>query len=165
MSDARFSKSEHPALHPGQAAMIQLQDDHVGWLGRIHPAIAGKYSLNPHTFLFEIDYESIGSKEAVRFQEISRFPSIRRDLAVVVDAEVPADVLRSAVEGLAGDLLREMVIFDFYQGKGIESGRKSIAFGLILQDSSRTLTDEDVETVVTRVTGGLRERLGATLRE
>ena len=165
MSDARFSKSEHPALHPGQAAMIQLQDDHVGWLGRIHPAIAGKYSLNPHTFLFEIDYESIVPKEAVRFQEISRFPSIRRDLAVVVDAEVPADVLRSAVEGLAGDLLREMVIFDFYQGKGIESGRKSIAFGLILQDSSRTLTDEDVETVVTRVTGGLRERLGATLRE
>ncbi|MGD2055367.1 MAG: phenylalanine--tRNA ligase subunit beta [Gammaproteobacteria bacterium] len=163
--DSRFVRGDHPALHPGQAATVRVQDQHAGWLGRLHPQIAAKYGLNPHTFLFEIGHDAIRVRAPVQFEEISRFPSIRRDLAVVVDAEVEADVLRAEVEALAGELLKEMVVFDFYQGKGIESGRKSIAFGLILQDSSRTLTDEDVETVEARVKGGLRERLGATLRE
>jgi phenylalanyl-tRNA synthetase beta chain len=161
----RFVHGSHPALHPGQTAAIELNGRDAGWLGRIHPAIAGSRDLDPDTFLFELEYDALKNAAPVQFQEISRYPSIRRDLAVVVDSELLAGDLQTAVTGLAGDLLRGMVIFDVYQGKGIETGRKSIAFGLILQDSSRTLTDEDVETVVTRVTDGLREKFGAQLRE
>ena len=101
----------------------------------------------------------------VQFQELSRYPSIRRDLAIVVDLEVTAAELETDVRKSAGALLKEMVIFDVYQGKGIETGRKSVAFGLILQDSSRTLTDDDVEVVVSRVIESLNKKFGAALRE
>ena len=100
-----------------------------------------------------------------RFSPISRYPSIRRDLAVVVDAELPAGELQSAVREAAGTLLKELVIFDVYQGKGVETGRKSIAFGLILQDYSRTLAETDIEGVVTGVTDFLKEKFGASLRD
>jgi phenylalanyl-tRNA synthetase beta chain len=95
---------------------------------------------------------------------LSRYPSIRRDLAIVTDLDVSAVELQSEVRRSAGALLKEMVIFDVYQGEGIETGRKSVAFGLILQDSSRTLTDDDVEVVVNRVTGSLNKKFGAVLR-
>jgi phenylalanyl-tRNA synthetase beta chain len=96
---------------------------------------------------------------------LSRYPSIRRDLAIVTGLEVTAEELQAEVRRSAGALLKEMVIFDVYQGKGIETGRKSVAFGLILQDSSRTLTDDDVEVVVSRVTERLNKKFGAALRE
>ena len=101
----------------------------------------------------------------MQFQELSCYPSIRRDLAVVIDENVPVLVLRQEIQDSAGALLKEMVIFDVYQGEGIETGRKSIAFGLILQDSSRTLTDDDVEVVTSRVTESLKKKFGAALRE
>jgi len=100
-----------------------------------------------------------------QFREISRYPSIRRDLAIVVDEQVQAQAVADVVRKVAGELLQEVVIFDIYQGQGVESGRKSIAFGLILQDSSRTLTDVDIEAVVDRVTGQLGKTIGATLRD
>jgi phenylalanyl-tRNA synthetase beta chain len=164
-AQCRLAHGSHPALHPGQTAVILLNGRDAGWLGRIHPALADSQDLDPDTFLFELEYDALKDAAPVHFREISRYPSIRRDLAVVIDSELPAADLQTAVTGLAGELLRDMVIFDVYQGKGIETGRKSIAFGLILQDSSRTLTDEDVEAVVTRVTDGLREKFGAQLRE
>jgi phenylalanyl-tRNA synthetase beta chain len=163
--NCRFLPGSHPALHPGQTAAISVNGRDIGWLGRIHPALAGGQDLEPDTFLFELEYDALKHAEAVRFHEISRYPSIRRDLAMVVDSALPSVELETVVKSLAGELLRDMVIFDVYQGKGIETGRKSIAFGLILQDSSRTLTEEDVEAVVSRVTDGLREKFGAQLRE
>ncbi|UCC56397.1 MAG: phenylalanine--tRNA ligase subunit beta, partial [Gammaproteobacteria bacterium] len=112
VEDCRFAPGSHPALHPGQAAVITVNDRDVGWLGRIHPALAGKHDLEPDTFLFELEYEALKNAEVIRFQEISRYPSIRRDLAMVVDSELPAGELETAVTGLAGELLRDMVIFD-----------------------------------------------------
>ena len=114
----------HPALHPGQTAVVKLNGRDAGWLGRIHPAIAGSHDLDPDTLLFELEYDALKNAAPVHFQEISRYPSIRRDLAVVVDSELPSAELQTAVTGLAGDLLRDMVIFDIYQGKGVETGRK-----------------------------------------
>ncbi|MDH3527713.1 MAG: phenylalanine--tRNA ligase subunit beta [Gammaproteobacteria bacterium] len=161
----QFMMAAHPALHPGQSAMIRREGVDVGWLGMVHPSIANQFDLDPQTFLFELEYAPLKHGDLVRFREISRYPSIRRDLAVVVDADVQADMLKSAIREVAGELLKEVVIFDIYQGKGVETGRKSVAFGLILQDSSRTLTDEDVEAVVTGVIACLRGRFQATLRE
>ena len=160
-----FTRREHPALHPGQSAAIQYEDRTVGWLGRVHPLLAQACDLAPDTCLFELEYEAVKTAQLARFQSISRYPSIRRDLAVVVDAGLQAEALQAAVREIAGSLLQEMVIFDVYQGKGIETGRKSIAFGLILQDNSRTLTEQDVEGVVTSVTDHLARKFGATLRD
>jgi phenylalanyl-tRNA synthetase beta chain len=162
----RFVSDTHPALHPGQSARVTVNGrQDIGWLGKIHPALAESLDLDAGTLLFELECAALQHAKPVHFREISRFPSIRRDLAVVVDRALPAGELESAVRELTGERLRELVIFDVYQGKGIETGRKSIAFGLILQDSSRTLTDMDVEAVVARVTAGLREKFGAQLRE
>ncbi len=163
--DGQFVSAEHPALHPGQTAAIQHDHRNIGWLGRIHPVIASKYGLTSGTYLFEFEYAPMQGGTLVQFHELSCYPSIRRDLAVVIDENVPVMALRQEVQVSAGALLKEMVIFDVYQGAGIETGRKSIAFGLILQDSSRTLTDDDVEVVISRVTESLTKKFGAALRE
>ena len=163
--DYRFVAATHPALHPGQCAAIRLHERDIGWVGRVHPVLAGKHDLDPATFVFQLEYDAIAAGNLARFSRISRYPSIRRDLAVVMDDDIPVERLCEEARTAAGDLLQELVIFDVYQGKGIETGRKSIAFGLILQDSSRTLTDNDTEALVERVTSRLGETIGATLRE
>jgi phenylalanyl-tRNA synthetase beta chain len=156
--------AEHPALHPGQSAQVRCGGETLGWLGKIHPALAGSLDLDVNTCLFELRFATISRGALARFQPISRYPSIRRDLAVVVDVNTTAADLRRVVAEAAGGQLRELVFFDVYQGKGVETGRKSIAFGLILQDYSRTLTEQDIESIVARVTGRLGEAFGATLR-
>jgi len=163
--DFRFVADTHPALHPGQSAAIRQDESTVGWLGRLHPQLARQLDLEPATFVFELDYAAISRGWLARFSAISRFPSIRRDLAVVVDAGVTGDALLEVVREAAGELLQGLVIFDIYQGRGVEKGRKSIAFGLILQDYSRTLTEQEIEAVVGRITDRLGDKLGASLRE
>ena len=160
-----FVAAEHAALHPGQSAKILAAGEQLGWLGRIHPSLAAACDISADACLFELAYDAICRSRLPRFVEISRYPSIRRDLAIVVDEHVQAQAVINVVRKAAGELLQDMVIFDVYQGQGIESGRKSIAFGLILQDSSRTLVEEDIETVVGRVTAELGKVIGATLRD
>jgi phenylalanyl-tRNA synthetase beta chain len=162
---ARFEAATHPALHPGQSASVVVQDAAVGWLGCIHPGLARQFEIPSKTYLFEVELEPLLKGSVASFEKLSRFPSIRRDLAIVVDARTAASALCSVIRQQAGQYLQDLLVFDVYQGKGIESGRKSIAFGLILQDSSRTLTDQDVDTVVQAITGQLEQQFGATLRE
>jgi phenylalanyl-tRNA synthetase beta chain len=114
--------------------------------------------------LFELDLARVGLGERPLFEPLSRYPSIRRDLAIVVDAEVPFERVRETVTEAAGDLLRQVVLFDLYQGDRIESGRKSLAFGLILQASSQTLVDSEVDALMSRVVERLGRALGASLR-
>ena len=163
--DYHFVAAMHPALHPGQCAVIRLHGRDIGWVGRVHPLLAGQHDLEPATLLFQLEFAALEEGSLAQFSSISRYPSIRRDLAVVVDAAITVDDLCREARNAAGELLKELVIFDVYQGKGIETGRKSIAFGLILQDSSRTLTDQDTESLVARVTQQLGDTIGATLRE
>ena len=163
--DYHFVAAAHPALHPGQCAVIRLHGRDIGWVGRVHPLLAGQHDLEPATLLFQLEFAALEEGSLAQFSSISRYPSIRRDLAVVVDAAITVDDLCREARSAAGELLKELVIFDVYQGEGIETGRKSIAFGLILQDSSRTLTDQDTESLVARVTRQLGDSIGATLRE
>ena len=162
---AEFSASNHPALHPGQCAAIRIDGATVGWLGCVHPALARKLEIPSKTYLFELELDILLKRRMPSFHKLSRFPSIRRDLAVVVDAETPAATLCQSITREAGELLQDLRVFDVYQGEGIESGRKSIAFGLILQGSSRTLTDTDVDSVMNGITGQLERQFGAILRE
>jgi phenylalanyl-tRNA synthetase beta chain len=160
-----FQPGTHPALHPGQCARVLVAGTPVGWLGRIHPGLAQQLEIPVQTCLFELNLQILHQGKVPSFQNLSRFPSIRRDLAIVVSAGTAAGDLCNAITAQAGAVLQDLTVFDVYQGKGIESGRKSIAFSLILQDSSRTLTDEDVDTVITGVTRQLEKQFGATLRE
>ena len=164
-SSVRFEADTLDCLRPGRAARIYRGSTAIGWLGEIHPQVARAINLSNSVILFELEIESAFSANSLQFKKISKFPSVRRDLAIVVDESVPLAVLQENVTVSASGLLQELRVFDVYRGPGIESGRKSIALGLILQDSSRTLTDVDADAVVTAVVGRLRDELSATIRD
>ncbi|PWG61096.1 phenylalanine--tRNA ligase subunit beta [Sediminicurvatus halobius] len=161
----RFEPAAHPALHPGQSARVRHADGHAGWVGALHPEVLRRLDLDGPVFVFELDLGRITAARVPAFREISRYPAIRRDLAVVLPEAVSAAELRATVVASAGEALRELILFDVYRGKGVADGFKSLAIGLILQDSSRTLTDSDVDAVVARVVERLRAELQAELRE
>ncbi len=161
----RFQPEVHPALHPGQAARIVSEGISLGLIGVLHPDLERQLGLSGRTLLLEVNLSLLQGRTLPRFSELSKFPAIRRDLAVVVAEAVPADSVTACIRAAAGGLLQSLLIFDVYQGPGVESGRRSIALGLILQDSSRTLKDDDVDAVINRVTARLNQELNATLRE
>jgi phenylalanyl-tRNA synthetase beta chain len=164
-ASVRFVPDSLPILRPGRAARIYRGTTAVGWLGEMHPQIVKALNLPATAFLFELEIDPAFIAKQLKYQRISKFPSVRRDLAVVVDESVPLAVLRENVTVSASGLLSELRVFDVYRGPSIETGRKSIALGLILQDSSRTLTDVDADAVVTAVAARLRDVLRATIRD
>ena len=159
-----FEPATLPSLHPGRCARV-LRDGHpVGWLGELHPSLVKELDSVHAPVLFELDVESLKIARPA-YREISRLPQVRRDLAVVVDESVSFSRLAERVTLAASSLLRDLRVFDVYRGPGIEAGRKSIALGLIFQDISRTLTDEDVGRLVSAVVTELRTSLNASIRE
>jgi phenylalanyl-tRNA synthetase beta chain len=163
--EADFAADEHPALHPGQCARVSLDGDVIGWLGRLHPSIADQLDVPAGAYLFELALAPICRGTLPAYQAVPRFPAVRRDLAFIVDEGLASADLVAEARQAVGKVLQEVRIFDVYQGKGVDSGRKSVALGLILQDSSRTLRDEDADEVVGAVRKHLQDRLGATVRD
>ncbi len=159
-----FEPGELAALHPGRAARVLRRGSPVGWIGELHPALVKALDFTYAPVLFELDMGALAVKRAA-FDEISRFPQVRRDLAVVVDEAVTLSTLAERVTLVTSSLLRGLRVFDVYRGPGLEPGRKSIALGLIFQDISRTLTDEDVDRLMASVITDLRESLNARIRE
>lgn len=161
-----FRRAGHPALHPGQSANIVAPDGAVvGWLGRLHPRIVQGLDVDVHPLVFELAIAALPAAARPVFQPLSRFPAVRRDLAVIVDEGVAGEAVAACVREAAGAPLQGLSLFDIYQGKGVDSGKKSLALGLTFQDFSRTLTDAEIEQLVQGVLRALGERLGATLRE
>ena len=156
---------QHPGLHPGQSAHLQLDGQELGWMGKLHPVAAQQLELKQAVFLFELNVAPLLRAPIPMLEPISRFPVIHRDLAVVLPETVSAAQLLDVVRREAGGLLVDLNIFDIYRGKGIDLGRKSIALGLILQDSSRTLTDETADALIAKIVERLRHDLGATIRD
>jgi len=150
----------HDCLHPGRSAAVMDGTIRLGWLGQLHPEVARKLEIRDPPWLFELGIDRSFMVEVPVFKEISVYPSIRRDLAVIIDEATTLDELRKTVNLAAKGLLHELHVFDVYRGKGVEPGRKSIALGLILQETSRTLTDVEADAVmaavVLRVKGDLR---------
>ncbi len=160
-----FEACRHPALHPGQAARISRDRQDIGWIGALHPEILQRLGVSQQILMFELDAEAIAQTRVPAFAPLSRFPAVRRDVAIVVDEGVTAQAVRDRILGAAGPLLQDLRLFDVYRGKGIDSGRKSLALGLILQDSSRTLTEQEIDAAVARIIADLTQHLGASLRE
>ncbi|MEB4592256.1 phenylalanine--tRNA ligase subunit beta [Candidatus Thiothrix sp. Deng01] len=159
-----FAPVAHAALHPGQSAEIMTQTDVVGWMGMLHPRIEEKLGLEQPVYLFELDMRLLAQRILPKYQAISRFPAIRRDLALLVREDVLAVALENAVRKAAVPQLVSYYLFDVYSGKGIPEGRKSVALSLILQDFSRTLEDAEINRIVEGVVASLQEEVGATLR-
>lgn len=164
-ADFRFVAEPHPALHPGQSARILRGEEPVGWMGGLHPAAEQHLGLAQPVVLFELDLGLFAQGRVPAFEPLSKFPAIRRDLAVIVDESVTARAVRECVRAAVPALFRHFELFDVYRGKGIDSGRKSLALGLTFQDLSRTLTDADVDEAMQRVITALQRQLEATLRE
>lgn len=164
----RFQPSHHPALHPGQSAEIVQADGsgrRLGWVGVMHPDLQVRFKLETPVLLFELIADDLCQTPLPAFHEVSRYPSIRRDLAFVAPANVAAQTIMDCVRVAAGPLLTDLKLFDLYQGKGIDSGGKSFALALTLQDSSRTLKDDEIETLIGRVVAGVAANTGAALRQ
>lgn len=163
--DLIFSAEKRSALHPGQSARIRRGETPVGWVGSLSPQIAKTMGLKGRILLFEVSLSALGQGQVPAYTALSKFPAIRRDLAVVIDANVTAQTLCDTVRKAGGALLSDLQLFDIYSGKGVDSHRKSLALGLTLQHPSRTLKDTEVDKVVDEVVQRLQSDLGADLRE
>ena len=162
-----FRPSRHPGLHPGQSADIfpATGNDPIGVVGLLHPEIQSKIGLDQSVIVFELRIEAIQVAIIPKFREISRYPAVRRDLAIILADEVSARTVLESAKAAAGSFLINLELFDEYRGEGIDSGRKSLALGLTFQDTSRTLNDSDVEAAVGRVINALKAEFNAQLRK
>ncbi|MNV36383.1 Phenylalanine--tRNA ligase beta subunit [compost metagenome] len=159
-----FRASQRPYAHPARSADIWRDGQCIGWIGQVHPRVAKAMEIDVDVLGFELDLAPLTARALPRSTELSRFPAVRRDLAVAVAESVSWADLAATIRQAAGELLREVVLFDRYVGLGVEPGFKSLAMGLILQDKSRTLTDRDIETVVTEVVAAIDRGHGAKIR-
>jgi phenylalanyl-tRNA synthetase beta chain len=161
----RFVPGSHPALHPGQTARIEREGREVGYLGALHPELSKTLGLDRPVFVFELVLAEVAVGRLPKFHELSRFPEVRRDLALLADREVSATAVLDVIRENAGEWLTDLRLFDVYQGKGIDPLRKSLAVGLTWQHPSRTLTDDEVNASTQQILTSLEERLNATLRK
>ncbi|MFB9035440.1 phenylalanine--tRNA ligase subunit beta [Xanthomonas arboricola] len=159
-----FQPSAQPFGHPGRSADIHRDGVCIGWIGQVHPRLAKALDIDVDVIAFELQLTALVKRALPRAGELSRFPSVRRDLAFLVPEEVSWAALSSSVRTTVGPLLREVQLFDRYVGQGVEPGFKSLAMGLILQDNSRTLTDRDVDAVVADVVAVIEREHRARIR-
>lgn len=160
-----YKQAKRDGMHPGRTADILLDGKTIGFVGQLHPTVQKEYDLK-ETYVFELALTDLLNTEVedIRYSPIPRFPSITRDIALVVDEHVIAGDIQQAIIEAGGELLKEVTIFDVYKGDRLPDGKKSIAFSLRYFDPERTLTDEEVTAVHEKVIQAVEQRFGATLR-
>ena len=160
-----FIKSEHKSMHPGQCAQAILPDETiVGHIGALNPRILQGLGLDDSIFVFELKLKALQLGMIPKAETLSKFPSVARDLAILVGSEIPAAQILGSVTDNAGEYLINSRIFDVYQGDGVEKGKKSIALGLTWQHPSRTLSDDEINSIISSCVKGLQEQFNANLR-
>lgn len=159
-----FVPSTRPYGHPARSAEVLRDGQTIGWIGQIHPRLAQAMDIDVDVYAFELDLAPLAARELPRASELSRFPSVRRDLAFLVPEGAAWADLEATLRRAAGPMLRQVTLFDRYVGQGVEPGFKSLAMGLILQDKSRTLTDRDVDAVVTEAVAAMEREHHARIR-
>ena len=163
-AEYRFEPASHPALHPGQTAAVVRRGETIGYLGKLHPSVQKQLDLPQAPFLFELKQAPLLDAVLPHFREISRFPEVHRDIAIVVDEEVAAQSLMDTARAAGGPLLTDLKIFDVYAGKGVETNRKSVAISLTFQEESRTLNETEVASAMDAIISALVNNYQATLR-
>ena len=161
---ARFEKSIHPALHPGRSARIAVDGKTIGFVGELHPQWLQKYELPLAPVLFELDLDVLKQARLPKYVEVSRQPAAIRDLAIVVDHELELQPLMDGIISNCPALIQDVKLFDVYAGKGIDSGKKSLAFRIVMQDTQRTLKDAEVDAAVQQLATYLQQTFAAQSR-
>lgn len=160
-----FSCGEHNALHPGQSAIIKRDGEVVGYVGALHPELAKMLGINYSVYLFELSLTKIKAGQLPKFKELSRFPEVCRDLAILLDKSIVARDLLDTIKTTAGEYLTDIQLFDVYEGKGVDDNQKSVAVSLVWQCPERTLTDDEVNALLHNVIAVLEKQFNATLRK
>ena len=161
---AEFERASHPALHPGRSAAVKVDGKAVGFIGELHPVWVQRYELGTAPVVFELDLDVLLQSVTPAYAELSRFPAVTRDLALVVDQQVASSVLLAGLQAVAPAIVQRIELFDQYQGKGVEPNRKSLAFRVVMQETQRTLEDAEVDAAMAALTRHAEEALGAKLR-
>lgn len=159
-----FAKSEHVALHPGQCAAICKHGEQVGYAGAMHPGLVKDLGLQGPVFLFEVNLASLQAGVVSAFTALSKYPEVRRDMAVILDEAIAVSQVEDIIKQQAGEHLQQVNLFDVYAGKGIEPGHKSLALGLTWQHAERTLNDDEVNQWFDKVVTAMQAELSAALR-
>ncbi|MCF8183757.1 MAG: phenylalanine--tRNA ligase subunit beta, partial [Polynucleobacter sp.] len=159
-----FIKAEHPALHPGRCASISLDGRSVGVIGELHPRWVQKYELGNAPVIFELELVDFLTASLPRYAEVSRYPAVTRDLALVLPQSQALAPLLAALRGASPNIVRDIALFDLYQGKGLRENEKSLAFRIVMQDTQRTLEDAEVEAVIAGLLAIAARDFGASLR-
>ncbi|SQI40642.1 Phenylalanine--tRNA ligase beta subunit [Leminorella richardii] len=165
LSEIEFRAESNPALHPGQSAAIYLGDKHIGYIGVVHPELEKKLSLNGRTVVFEVLWDALENRRVPQAREVSRFPANRRDIAIVVAENVPAANVLDLCKKVGVNQVVGVNLFDVYRGKGVAEGYKSLAISLTLQDTARTLEEEEIAATVNQCVEALKQRFQASLRD
>ena len=164
--EMQFASAQQSALHPGQTAEILSPDGvQIGWLGMLHPNLEKQLGFDTQVFLFELDQSLLLNKLIPVFKTLSKYPSVRRDLALIVKEDVSANELINCIKSGTEPALQDVIIFDIYRGKGVEEGSKSVALSLIMQDDTQTLTDPEIDAIVSRLLTLLNNEKNAKLRD
>ncbi len=161
-----FTVEQHTALHPGQSAKLSNeQGEFIGWMGMLHPTLEKKLGFETQVFLFELALEKICDKTIPSFSSLSKFPSVRRDMAILVDEKITAKQITQCIAQCQQAAITEIHLFDIYRGQGVETGYKSVALSLQLQDSAQTLAEIEIDAIFSNVLTILTEKIGAKLRD
>jgi phenylalanyl-tRNA synthetase beta chain len=159
-----FTKTIHPALHPGRAAAILLDGKEIGFVGELHPQWVQKYELGTAPVVFELDLDAWLATAMPAYREVSRFPAVTRDLALTVARDQALAPLLDALRTAAPEIVQDVKLFDLYQGKGLPEGQKSLAFRVVMQHTERTLGDAEVEAAVAQLVEVAGKKFGGALR-
>ena len=164
--EVEFVAGQHTALHPGQSAEIKTLDGQsLGWVGMLHPTLEKQLGFDGNVFLFELSQNVLLDREVPAFNSLSKFPSVRRDLALLVAEDVSFQAIKQCIENCNEDLIKAINVFDIYRGQGVEQGYKSVALGLTMQDNTQTLTDSEIDAIVNKVLDALSNNISAKLRD
>ncbi|HEY3300682.1 MAG TPA: phenylalanine--tRNA ligase subunit beta [Methylophilaceae bacterium] len=161
---AQYVAATHPALHPGQSAQVMLNGKAIGFIGKLHPKWQQHYQLARSAILFELDVAPLLQGQVAKYQEIAKFPPARRDLAVLVDDALSVQAVLSTMQQAKIEYVTEIALFDVYRGKGIAENKKSLAFLVLMQDTQKTLTDTEADTIMAQLLALIAQKHGAELR-
>ncbi|MDE1892010.1 MAG: phenylalanine--tRNA ligase subunit beta [Betaproteobacteria bacterium] len=163
-TDLSFKVGQHPSLHPGRQAEIMVGQQVIGLLGELHPQLVGEFDLPAPCLLAEIELDLLPSKSLTRYFEPSKYPQVKRDVAVLVDENIAVGQLIESLKALVKNPVQDIFLFDLYRGVGVGEGKKSLAFRIVIQDTEKTLTENDIDQVVAGVLSKLQSEFQAELR-
>lgn len=161
---AEYVAAQHPALHPGQTAQIIVRGRSIGWIGKLHPKWQQHYQLPKGAVLFEMDLAPLQQRTIAKYSEVAKFPPVRRDIAVVVDEAVSVDALIKTMKKAKLQFVTDIALFDVYRGKGIAEEKKSLAFYVLMQDTQKSLTDAEVDSIIASLLELIKNQYGAERR-